>query len=143
MVTIDEVIKFVEKEYAWILIREPANDDECTIYEAVTTVLSTLEYSKLLTDKFGSFEEALNAEKVTHCWECAMWNPEKGICNKPYESMRARCPDEYCSDGRYYRKPDEEIMKRLAENADLFAREYIMSAEEIKAALERNKEKEC
>lgn len=71
------------------------------------------DYGKIL-DKFGSLEEALEAEKVTHCWECAMWKPERGICNKPYESMRARCPDEYCSDGRYYRLTGEKLNERLA-----------------------------
>lgn len=140
MVTIDEVIKFVEKEYEYFLSLEHSTHEEIRDYEAVMTILSTLEYSKLLTDKFGSLEEALEAEKVTHCWECAMWKPERGICNKPYESMRGRCPHEYCSDGRYYRKSDEDIMKRLAEYSDLFAREYILPAETIKAAIERNKE---
>ena len=104
---------------------------------------AAIDYCELLIDKFGSLEDALKAEKVTHCWECAMWKPEKGICNKPYESMRARCPDEYCSDGRYYRKSDEEIMKKLAERSDLFVREYILSDKELKAALDRSKEDEC
>lgn len=94
------------------------------------------EYNKIL-DKFGSLEEALEAEKVTHCWECAMWKPEKGICNKPYESMRARCPDEYCSDGRYYRKSDEAMKERLAEIADKFDRVNPISPKELRAALER------
>lgn len=117
MITIDETIQFIEKEYAWILIREPANAEECKIYEAVMTVLSTLEYSKLLTDKFGSLEEALEAEKVVHCCECGIWKPDKtqgdiiGICNKPCEPARYRCATDYCCDGLYYKIADKLFEK--------------------------------
>lgn len=137
MISIDETIRFIEKEYAWILIREPANAEECKIYEAVMTVLSTLEYSKLLTDKFGSLEEALDAEKVVHCCECGIWNSEKEICNKPCESMKWRRANDYCSDGRLY---ERKFVERLAEIADKFPREYILSANEIKTALDGVKE---
>lgn len=116
MITIDETIRFIENEYAWILVREPANAEECKIYEAVMTVLSTLEYSKLLTDKFGSLEEALEAEKVVHCKDCGIWKPDEtyetssellGICNKPGSDARYRCATEYCCDGLYYKIADK------------------------------------
>lgn len=66
--------------------------------------MSLEEIIQQLVEKFGSLENALDAETVVHCRDCGIYKPDKGICNKPHESPRFRLPDEYCCDGRYYRK---------------------------------------
>lgn len=140
--TIEEVKRRLAQHFA------VHDDGKPTPYldEAVLTMVTILDQAQMLINKFGSLEAALDAEKVTHCWECAIWRPDKtqgdlvGICNKPCESMRWRCYDEYCYEGQYYKKVDDELMNRMADIADLFSREHIMPAETIKAALERFKE---
>lgn len=80
--------------------------------EAVMTMFAILDYAQLLTDKFGSLEQALEAEKVVHCKDCGIWNSEKEICNKPCESMKWRRPDDYCCDGRLY---ERKFVERVAD----------------------------
>lgn len=72
------------------------------------TVDEAFDYAELLINKFGSLEKALDAETVVHCRDCWVYHPDKGICNKPHESSRCRLPDEYCSDGRYYKRNKED-----------------------------------
>ena len=140
MINIDETIQWFKGEFADLLSDDFLNPWDLRTYEAVMTVLSTLDYAQLLTDKFGSLEQALEAEKVTHCWECGIWNPDKQICNKPCESMKWRGFEDYCCDGKYYRMKDEKFRERLLDIADLFKRECIPLPEKMKAALERSRE---
>ena len=98
--------------------------------EAVEMACDALDRMDQILEKFGTFDRVMAAEEVVHCRECAMWHPENGVCNKPHECMRCRFPDEYCSDGRYYKLSDIKLMERRAGRSDLFTRKYILSAEE-------------
>ena len=135
MVTIDDVIRFVEKEYAWILIREPANDKECKVYESVMTILSTLDYAQLLEDKFGSLEQALDAEAVVHCKECVRWKSDKQYCDRPCMGKMFCPPEYYCGAGL-----TREWVERAVDRVNEIGNVNSISPAELKAALERSKD---
>lgn len=137
MITIEETIQWITNEYAWLLIREPVNDEEWKAYEAVNTVLATLDYSKLLTDKFGSLEEALDAEKVTRCERCYHYDPENLLCHRyGLEKPIITIDQGYCSCGI-----DRETMKKIFEvcraNGGWCTPGVILSSNEVRQVLDK------
>lgn len=42
-------------------------------------------------------EEPVN---VIRCKDCCWYNIKKYICNKPFEALKVRAPDDYCSMAR-------------------------------------------
>lgn len=136
MVTFDDVIRWVDGEFVDVVSSGSIRPGDLRAYECVMTILSTLDYAKLLTDKFGSLEEAMEAEKVVHCRDCGIWNSEKEICNKPCESMKWRRPNDYCSDGRLY---ERKFVERVADAFSKVGTVNPISPAELRAALERSK----
>lgn len=137
MITIDETIKWVENKFADLIYDPCYRPRDEREYEAVMTVISTLEYSKLLTDKFGSLEEALEAEKVVHCRECYHYDPENLLCHRyGLEKPILMIDQGYCSCGI-----DKGVMEAILEKCRSISGwctpGVILTSEEVKTALEK------
>lgn len=141
MINIDETIRWVEGEFADLLSDDYLYPWDLRAYEAVMTVLSTLEYSKLLTDKFGSLEDALDAEKVTRCERCYHYDPENLLCNRyGLEKPVLMIAQGYCSCG-IDRETMEKIFEACRANGGWCTPGIIMTSEELKSIMD--KEETC
>lgn len=103
--------------------------------EAVEMACDALDKMDQILEKFGTFDRVMAAEEVVHCGECVRYNSEKHYCDRPCMGKIFCHPQYYCGAGL-----TRMWVERVAEEVDKFDREHILSAEEIKAALERSKE---
>lgn len=117
MITLDETIQWVTEEYSHLIFGSQLYVGDEKAYEAVMTILSTLDYAKLLEEKFGSLEAALDAEKVTRCRECVAYKTEEFICSGILgDENKVMLPDDHCS--RALTKEQYETLMAIAEKMD-------------------------
>lgn len=59
--TLDEVIARLYEHFSFLRDDRPLTHEEYYLEDAVLTMFSILDYAKLLIDKFGSLEAAMDA----------------------------------------------------------------------------------
>lgn len=142
MITINETIQWVTEEYAHLIFGESEFVGDERAYEAVMTILSTLEYSKLLEDKFRSLEEALEAEKVIKCERCYHYDPENLLCHRYGLERPVLMLDQgYCSCG-IDKDAMEDMLEKCRAAGGWCTPGIILSSNEVKKLLEKENKDE-
>ena len=62
-------------------------------YGCYTKLLNLADPHKKCESQTGYY----NPVEVIHCEQCGYYNLRSLTCNRPFESMTNRCPDDYCS----------------------------------------------
>lgn len=106
------------------------DEDDITqwyLQDAANTMFYVLDVAMLLEDKFGSLEQALDAEIVTHCRECVAYKTEEFTCLGILgDENKVMLPDDHCS-----RALTKEQYEKLLQIAEKMERANCMSPEEL------------
>lgn len=134
--TIDEVLTRLYEHFSFLREDRPLTPEEYYLENAALTMFAILDYAKLLIDKFGSIEEALDAEKVTRCDDCYHYDMENLQCNRyGLEKPVLMINQGYCSCG-INREVMNDMLERCRANGGWCTPGVIVTADEMKHMME-------